>query len=77
MPKQEKAAFRHHISKAADCRSVALALAGTVLAVASPTLWWWFEQKWEEETGSSMTESQSLVIDGLTEKWGRALPAGT
>lgn len=58
VPKQEKAAFRHHISKAGlIAAALALALAGTVLAVASPTLWWWFEQKWEEETGSSMTES--------------------
>ena len=52
VPKQEKAAFRHHISKAGlIAAALALALAGTVLAVASPTLWWWFEQKWEEETG--------------------------
>lgn len=55
---------------------MALALAGTVLAVASPTLWWWFEQKWEEETGSSMTESQSLVIDGLTRKVGESVTSG-
>ena len=49
VPKQEKAAFRHHISKAGlIAAALALALAGTVLAVASPTLWWWFEQKWED-----------------------------
>ena len=41
VPKQEKAAFRHHISKAGlIAAALALALAGTVLAVASPTLWW-------------------------------------
>lgn len=39
VPKQEKAAFRHRISKA-GLIAAALALAGTVLAVASPTLWW-------------------------------------
>ena len=40
VPKQEKAAFRHHISKAGlIAAALALALAGTVLAVASPTLW--------------------------------------
>ena len=77
VPKQEKAAFRHHISKAGlIAAALALALAGTVLAVASPTLWWWFEQKWEEETGSSMTESQSLVIDGLTRKVGESVTSG-
>ena len=77
VPKQEKAAFRHHISKAGlIAAALALALAGTVLAVASPTLWWWFEQKWEEETGSSMTESQSLVIDGLTRKVGERYQRG-
>ena len=38
VPKQEKAAFRHHISKAGlIAAALALALAGTVLAVASPT----------------------------------------
>lgn len=37
VPKQEKAAFRHHISKAGlIAAALALALAGTVLAVASP-----------------------------------------
>ena len=77
VPKQEKAAFRHHISKAGlIAAALALAPAGTVLAVASPTLWWWFEQKWEEETGSSMTESQSLVIDGLTRKVGESVTSG-
>ena len=77
VPKQEKAAFRHHISKAGlIAAALALALAGTVLAVASPTLWWWFAQKWEEETGSSMTESQSLVIDGLTRKVGESVTSG-
>ena len=77
VPKQEKAAFRHRISKAGlIAAALALALAGTVLAVASPTLWWWFEQKWEEETGSSMTESQSLVIDGLTRKVGESVTSG-
>ncbi len=77
VPKQEKAAFRHHISKAGlIAAALALALAGTVLAVASPTLWWWFEQKWEEETGSSMPESQSLVIDGLTRKVGESVTSG-
>lgn len=60
----------------ADCRSVGAGAGGTVLAVASPTLWWWFEQKWEEETGSSMTESQSLVIDGLTRKVGESVTSG-
>lgn len=74
VPKQEKAVFRHRISKA-GLIAAALALAGTVLAVASPTLWWWFEQKWEE-TGSSMTESQSLVIDGLTRKVGESVTSG-
>ena len=40
VPKQEKAAFRHRISKAGlIAAALALALAGTVLAVASPTLW--------------------------------------
>lgn len=37
VPKQEKAAFRHHISKAGlIAAALALALAGTVLAVPVP-----------------------------------------
>ena len=50
--------------------ALALVLAGTALAVASPTLREWFEQKWAEETGSQLKESQSLVIDSLTQKVG-------
>ena len=50
--------------------ALVLALAGTALAVASPTLRGWFEQKWAEETGGQMSESQSLVIDSLTQKVG-------
>lgn len=50
--------------------ALALVLAGTALAVASPTLREWFEKKWAEETGSQLKESQSLVIDSLTQKVG-------
>lgn len=50
--------------------ALALVLAGTALAVASPTLRGWFEQKWAEETGGQMTESQSLLINSLTQKVG-------
>ena len=67
VPKQEKAAFRHHISKAGlIAAALALALAGTVLAVASPTLWWWFEQKWEEETGSVTSGDVTVTVDSIT-----------
>lgn len=50
--------------------ALALVLAGTALAVASPTLREWFEKKWAEETSSQLKESQSLVIDSLTQKVG-------
>ena len=56
--------------------ALALVLAGTALAVASPTLREWFEQKWAEETGSQLTESQSLVIDSLTQKVGASDTSG-
>ena len=50
--------------------ALALVLAGTALAVASPTLREWFEKKWAEETSSQLKESQSLVVDSLTQKVG-------
>ena len=56
--------------------ALALVLAGTALAVASPTLRGWFEQKWAEETGSQMTESQSLLINSLTQKVGESVTSG-
>ena len=56
--------------------ALVLALAGTALAVVSPTLRGWFAQRWAEETGGQLTEVQSLVIDSLTRKVGERVASG-
>lgn len=62
---------RRRISKGVLIAAVLiLALAGTALAAASPTLREWFAHRWTEATGGELTESQSLVIDSLTQKVG-------
>ena len=43
-------------------------LAGTALAVTSPTLRDWFARKWAEGTGGDISEGQAMVIDSLTEE---------
>ena len=53
-----------------------LALTGTALAAASPTLRGWFHARWAEETGGELTESQSLVIDSLTQEVGESAACG-
>lgn len=53
-----------------------LALTGTALAAASPTLRGWFHERWAEETGGELTESQSLVIDSLTQEVGESVTCG-
>ena len=72
MTKQEPTATaKRRIPKTAlIAAALVVALAGTARAVAAPTLRGWFEQKWAEETGGPMTESQSLMIDSLTQKVG-------
>lgn len=72
MTKQEPTATaKRRIPKTAlIAAALVVALAGTALAVAAPTLRGWFEQKWAEETGGPMTESQSLMIDSLTQEVG-------
>ena len=78
MSKQERTTTANRrVSKATFIAAVlVLALAGTALAVASPTLRGWFEQKWAEETGSQLTESQSLLINSLTQKVGESVTSG-
>ena len=78
MTKQECAATaKRRFSKTAlIAAALVVALAGTALAAASPTLRGWFEQKWAEKTGGPMTESQSLVIDSLTQKVGESVTSG-
>ena len=62
---------RRRIPKGALIAAVLiLALAGTALAAANPTLREWFSHRWTEATGGELTESQSLVIDSLTQKVG-------
>lgn len=62
---------RRRIPKGALIAAVLiLALAGTALAAANPTLREWFAHRWTEATGGELTESQSLVIDSLTQKVG-------
>lgn len=74
---QQSTARRRRIPKGAlIAAALVLVLAGTTLAVASPTLQGWFEQKWAEETGGQMTESQSLVIKSLTQKVGKSVTSG-
>lgn len=72
MSKQERTTTANRrVPKATFIAAVlVLALAGTALAVVSPTLRGWFEQKWAEETGGQLTESQSLLINSLTQKVG-------
>ena len=76
--KQERmTTAKRRVPKAA-CIAAALVvtLAGTALAVAGPTLRGWFEQKLAEETGGRVTESQSMVIDSLTQKVGESVTSG-
>ena len=51
-------------------------LAGTALAVTSPTLRDWFARKWAEGTGGDISEGQAMVIDSLTETVGESQTAG-
>ena len=51
-------------------------LAGTALAVTSPTLRDWFARKWAEGTGGEIGESQALLIDSLTETVGESRTIG-
>ena len=78
MSKQERTTTANRrVPKATFIAAVlVLALAGTALAVVSPTLRGWFEQKWAEETGGQMTESQSLLINSLTQKVGESVTSG-
>ena len=78
MSKQERTTTANRrVPKATFIAAVlVLALAGTALAVVSPTLRGWFEQKWTEETGGQMTESQSLLINSLTQKVGESVTSG-
>lgn len=71
MTKRETAPAKRRIPLAALAAAVLiLALTGTALAAASPTLRGWFAERWAGTTGGELTESQSLVIDGLTQKVG-------
>ena len=78
MSKQERTTTANsRVPKATFIAAVlVLALAGTALAVVSPTLRGWFEQKWAEETGGQLTESQSLLINSLTQKVGESVTSG-
>ena len=78
MSKQERTTTANRrVPKATFIAAVlVLALAGTALAVVSPTLRGWFEQKWAEETGGQMTESQFLLINSLTQKVGESVTSG-
>ena len=51
-------------------------VAGTALAVASPSLRDWFAREWAERTGGNISENQALLIDSLTQKVGESQTVG-
>ena len=51
-------------------------VAGTALAVASPSLRDWFAREWAERTGGNISENQALLIDSLTQKVGESQAVG-
>ena len=51
-------------------------VAGTALAVASPSLRDWFAREWAERTGGNISENQALLIDSLTQKVGESRTVG-
>ena len=51
-------------------------LAGTALAVTSPTLRDWFAREWGNATGKEISENQALLIEGLTQKVGESAASG-
>ena len=65
---------RSHLPKAAVVAAViAVMMTGTALAVAVAfpgSLLGWFEQQWQEISGSSMPEAQAALIDSLTQPVG-------
>ena len=51
-------------------------VAGTALAVASPSLRDWFAREWAERTGGNISENQALLIDSLTQTVGESRTVG-
>ena len=51
-------------------------VAGTALAVASPSLRDWFAWEWAERTGGNISENQALLIDSLTQTVGESRTVG-
>lgn len=65
---------RHHLPKVSVIAAmIAVMITGTALAVAGAfpgSLLGWFEQQWQEISGSSMPEAQVELIDCLTQPVG-------
>lgn len=55
---------------------LAVVLAGTALAMVSPTLRGWFAREWAAQTGGEISESQALLIESLTQKVGESAASG-
>lgn len=55
---------------------VVVLLAGTALAVTSPTLRDWFAREWGNATGKEISENQALLIESLTQKVGESAISG-
>lgn len=55
---------------------VVVLLAGTALAVTSPTLRDWFAREWGNATGKEISEDQALLIESLTQKVGESATFG-
>lgn len=77
MTKQEQAVVKRQIPRVLLIAAViALALAGTTLAVALPGIQEWFGQQWTEKTGQVIQKDQMGVITGLTDEVGVSDEAG-
>ena len=78
MSEQKERMKRRRVVPAAAVAAVlaVLVLAGSALAVFGGDLKDWFAREWYSRTGGEITESQSQVIDSLTQKVGESAVSG-